>query len=133
MNNQTYAKMKYEKLIYLDFMKSIKNNSTPGNDALTKEFYETFWDELKTHLMQSINRAFCTKILSILQRQAVINLIEKKDCDKRYFKNWKPISLLNVNKKHFSKAISKKLEAVLPTLISSQQTVYVKNIYWRKW
>ena len=61
--------------------------------------------------MESINRAFCTKILSILQRQAVINLIEKKDCDKRYFKNWKPISLLNVNKKHFSKAISKKIRS----------------------
>ena len=83
--------------------------------------------------MESINRAFCTKILSISQRQAVIKLNEKKDCDKPYIKNWKPISLLNVDKKHFSKAISKKLKAVLPTLISSQQTAYVKNIYWRKW
>ena len=59
-------------------MKSMKNNKTPGNNGLTKEFYETFWDELKTPLMESVNQAFHTEILSISQRQAVIKLIEKK-------------------------------------------------------
>ena len=59
-------------------MKSMKNNKTPGNDGLTKEFYKTFWEELKTILMESVNQAFHTKILSISQRQAVIKLIEKK-------------------------------------------------------
>ena len=43
-----------------DSMKSMKNNETPGNDGLTKEFYETFWDELKTFLSESINRVFYT-------------------------------------------------------------------------
>ena len=71
--------------------------------------------------------AFYTKILNISQRQAVSKLIEKKDNDKRYLKNWRPISLLNVDTKIFSKAISNKLKAVLPTLISSQQTAHVKN------
>ena len=60
-----------------DSMKSMKNNKTPGNDGLTKEFYETFWDELKSLLMECINRAFYTNILNISQRQAVIKLIEK--------------------------------------------------------
>ena len=71
-------------------MKSMKNNKTPGNDGLTKEFYETFWDKLKTPLMESINRDFYTKILSISQRQPVIKLIEKKNRNKRYIKNWRP-------------------------------------------
>ena len=102
-------------------MKSMKNNKTPGNDGLTKEFYETFWDELKTPLMESVNQAFHTKILSISQRQIVIKLIEKKDRDKRYIKNWRPISLLNVDTKILSKAISNKLRTVLLALISSQQ------------
>ena len=35
--------------------------------------------------------------------------------------------MLNVATKIFSKAISTKLNAVLPTLIFSQQTDYVKN------
>ena len=94
---------------------------------MTKEFYETIWDQLKTPLMESVNQAFHTKILSISQRQAVIKLIEKKDRDKRYIKNSRPISLLNVDTKILSKAISNKLKTVLPTLISSQQTAYVKN------
>ena len=59
-------------------MKSMTNNKTPGNDGLTKEFFETFWDEVKTPLVESVNQAFHTEILSISQRQAVIKLIEKK-------------------------------------------------------
>ena len=51
-----------------DSMKSMKNNKIPGNDGLTKEFYETFWDELKIPQMESISQAFYTKILSISQR-----------------------------------------------------------------
>ena len=62
-----------------DSMKSMKNNKTPRNDGLTKEFYEAFCDELKTPLMKSINQTFHTIILSISQRQAVIKLIEKKN------------------------------------------------------
>ena len=104
-----------------DSMKSMSNNKTPGKDRLTKEFHETLWDELKTPLMESVNQAFHTKILSISQRQIVIKLIEKKDRDKRYIKNWRPISLLNVDTKILSKAISNKLRTVLLALISSQQ------------
>ena len=56
-------------------MKSMKSSKTPGNAGLPKEFYKTFWDELKTPLMESVNQAFRTKILSISQRQAVIKLV----------------------------------------------------------
>ena len=45
----------------------------------------------------------------------------------RFIKNWRPISLLNVDLKMISKALSEKLKKVLPDLISSQQTAYVKN------
>ena len=65
--------------------------------------------------------------LSISQRQAIIKLIEKKDRDKRYIKNWRPISLLNVDTKIISKALSERLKNVLSSLISTQQTAYIKN------
>ena len=105
-------------------LKSMQNNKIPGNDGLTKEFYETFWNEIK---MKSLKHAKEKGQLSISQRQAVIKLIEKKDRDKRYIKNWRPISLLNVDTKIISKALAAKLKKVLPTIISSNQTAYVNK------
>ena len=77
--------------------------------------------------MESVNQAFHTKILRISQKQAVIKLIEKKGRYKFHIKNCRPIPLLNVDTKILSKAISNKLKTAFPTLISSQQTTYVKN------
>ena len=94
---------------------------------MTKEFYETFWDDLKEIFVNSVREAKEIGHLSTSQRQAIIKLIEKKDRDKRFIKNWRPISLLNVDSKIISKALSEKLKEVLPDLISSQQTAYVKN------
>ena len=46
--------------------------------------------------------------LSISQRKAIIKLVEtkEKDRDKRYIKNWRHISLLKVDTKIISKALS---------------------------
>ena len=78
--NEQYdlSKNKMSETGLFNSMKSMNNSKTPGNDGLTKEFYKTFCDVLKTHLMDSVNQAFHTKILSISQRQAAIRLIEKR-------------------------------------------------------
>ena len=69
-------------------MKNKQSYKSPGNDGLTKEFYEGFWDEMKELLISSATEAKHRGELSISQRQAIIKLIEKKDRDKRYIKNW---------------------------------------------
>lgn len=38
----------------VDTLKTIDINKTPGNDRLTKEFYEALWEDLKKHI-QLIN------------------------------------------------------------------------------
>ena len=96
-------------------------------DGLTKEFYEHFWDDLKFYFINSLKQSKIAGNLYISQRQAVIKLIEKKDRDKRFVKNWRPISLLNVDTKILSKSLAEKLKSALPELISSNQTAYVKN------
>ena len=35
-------------------LKNVPKNKSPGNDGLTKEFYETFWDELKIPFIGSL-------------------------------------------------------------------------------
>lgn len=108
-------------------MKSMQENKSPGNDGLSKEFYETFWDEIKKPFMKSLCEAKIKSTLSISQRQAVIKLLQKKDVDKRFIQNWRPISLLSVDLKIISKAFAKRLKETLPMLISTQQTAYVQN------
>ena len=64
-------------------------NKSPGNDSLTKEFFEAFWDHGKVPLLLPVKMAFLKKDLSTSQKQAVIKLIEKKDRDERLVKNLK--------------------------------------------
>ena len=78
----------------------MENNKLPGNDKLTKEFYTTFWNEVKAPLLLAKENVYLVKQLSALQKQAAIKLIGKKRHDKRYIQNWQPISLLNVEVKN---------------------------------
>ena len=57
----------------------------------------------------------------------MITLLEKKDKDKRFIKNWRPISLINVDVKIASKAIARRLELILPKLIHSNQNGFIKG------
>ena len=59
-------------------LKNMSKNKSPGNDGLTKKFYETFWDELKIPFIASIRKSFLEEELGNSQKQAVIRLIEKK-------------------------------------------------------
>ena len=38
-------------------LKSMQNDKSPGNDGLTKEFYVTFWKELKEIFVDSVSEA----------------------------------------------------------------------------
>ena len=55
--------------------------------------------------------------------------MEKKGKDKRYLKNWRPISLINVDTKIASKCLASRVKKVLSNLIHSDQTAYVKDRY----
>ena len=80
-------------------LKSMPYGKSPGHDGLTKEFYEHFWDDLKFYFINSLKQSKSNGHLSISQRQAIIKLIAKKDREKRFVKNWRPVSLFDFNTK----------------------------------
>ena len=108
-------------------MQTLQQNKSPGNDGLTVEFYLAFWPVFGSLLVQSLNYAFKYGELSNSQKQAVITLVEKKGKDKRQMKNWRPISLINVDAKIASKILAKRLENVPPEIIHFDQSAFVKG------
>ena len=56
----------------------MQSDKSSGNDGLTKEFYETFCDELKEIFVNSEREAKEIGHLSTSQRQTIIKLTEKK-------------------------------------------------------
>ena len=103
-----------------------KNNKSPGNDGLSVEFYKVFWPEIGRNLVDSLNFSYRRGELSTTQKEAVITLIEKKNRVRRLIKHWRPISLVNVDVKIGSKAISKRRES-LPHIIHYDQNAFVKG------
>ena len=106
---------------------TMENNKTPGTDGLTPEFYRYFWNLLGSFMVSSLNYAFQNGTLSISQRQGIISLIPKKKKNNEYLKNWRPVSLLNVDYKIATKTIALRLEKILPNLIHPCQSGYVKG------
>ena len=107
----------------------MKNGKSPGNDGPTKEFYVCFFDEINQFLIEALNESFNVGQLSTSQQQAVIILIEKKNKDQRIIKNWRPISLINVDAKIASKVLALRMQEVLAGIINYDQTAYVKGRY----
>ena len=100
-------------------------NKSRGNDGLSKEFYVCFVNEIHSYLLQALNMSFREGQLSSSQWQAVIVLVEKKDKDKHFLKNWRTISLINVDAKIASKTIALRIKKVIGNLVHCDQTAYV--------
>ena len=110
-------------------LKTMPLNKTPGNDGLPVEFYKQYWCCFGSYIVDSFNYSYEHGQLSNSQKQAVITLIEKPNKDRTELKNWRPISLLNVDYKIASKALSIRISKVLPSIIHHNQSGYVKGRY----
>ena len=99
---------------------------TPGSDGFPMEFFMHFWQSLGTDLVRVLNVSYETSQLSTSQRRGLIIVLHKKN-DRLDTKNLLPISLLNVDYKIVTRAISGRLLTVLPTIIGLDQTCSVRG------
>ena len=81
-------------------------------------------------LVEILNYSYEHGQLSGLQKQGIIRLLYKKD-DPLLLKNWRPISLLNIDYKICTKVLANRLKKVLSVIQSEDQTcgVPVRSIY----
>ena len=92
---------------------------------------ESFLNEFPT-VLTSCNKDRSVRLrsaceMSISPKICVISLLSEKNRDTLLLKNWRPITLLNIENKNTSKCIEKRLQKVLPKLTNRDQTGYVKN------
>lgn len=106
-------------------LSSMKNGRSPGSDGIVAEFYKRFWHLLADWFIESVNFAFEKGSLSCEQYRGVITLIPKKDKDKRFIRNWRPITLLNLDYKILAKCIASRLGGTITKLISPDQSGFV--------
>ena len=112
-----------------DALASFADNKSPGEDGFTKEFYQTFFELIEKDLLNSYNDSFHKGSLSISQKRGSITLIPKGDVNLTDLKNWRPITLLNVDYKLLSKVLAKRMELLLPKLIHTDQTGFINGRY----
>jgi len=102
-------------------------NKTPGSDGLTAEFYKRFWDVLHEMFFESLQYSLLFGELSIEQRRGVLTLLPKAGKDLTKIKNWRPISILNVDYKIYAKILANRIKPVLPSIINRDQTGYIQG------
>ncbi len=110
----------------LKSLKDMKNNKSPGEDGLTKEFYLHFFDDLKGLLCEVINTSLIRAELPQSQKNALIRLLYKKS-DHRLLKNWRPVSLLTTDYKILSKILTTRLSPYMEKLVPTEQKCGVKG------
>ena len=106
---------------------TFENGKTLGNDGIAAEFYKTFWSCVGELMTDLLNYSFDSEEMSNSQKQAIITLIDKKDKDRTYLENWRPISLVNADSKLASKVISNRIKKVLPRIIHSNQSGFING------
>ena len=104
-------------------VKNMNTNKSPGPDGLTVEFYRKFWDILAPHLVLVFNSCFQAGEMCESMKTSTRVIYKKRD--RKSLKNWRPISLLNVDYKICSKAISVRLSKVLEFIVDPDQTCSV--------
>ena len=95
--------------VLLKCLNAFKNGKTPGTEGLNAELYKSCCPDIKQFLFANINYSREHGILSTARGRVIISLLPKGDKDRLYLKNWRPMSLMNVDYKILSKALSNRM------------------------
>ena len=108
-------------------LKQMKNSSSPGLDGLSAAFYKVFWCKIQKMVLDSLNRGYNNGQLSCSQREGLITLLPKKDLPRKFLKNWRPLTLTNVDYKMAASVMAIRIKKVITKIIHEDQCGYIKG------
>src|SRR4051812_13758449 len=111
----------------IEAIRASANSSSPGQDGLPFEFYKAFAPMLAPFLASLFTDLLNGGALTPSASQSMITLIFKNKGSELDLKNWRPISLLNCDRKLLTKILATRLQKVAFSLIHPSQTGFVKG------
>ena len=111
----------------LKALQDMKPGKAPGKDRLPMEFYKTFWNKIASLLYDVYCDCMLQCKLNKTARVGLISLLPKGKKDPNFLKNWRPLTLLNLDYKILAKVLALRLKLVVPDLIGPQQTGFMEG------
>ena len=108
-------------------LKSMQGQKSPGTDGLPAEFYKVFWHKLKPFFVNLLNEIADTESFHLSVRRGILSLLEKVGKDMMYLDCWRPLTLLNLDNKLYTKVLANRLEHCTSELIHFTQTGFMKG------
>lgn len=103
----------------------LKPQKSPGPDGFTAEWYKSFREQLIPKLCQVCNGAFKEGEIPPSWKQAIISVIPKEGKDSLDCRQFRPISVLNLDYKIYMSILARRVERFLPSLINLDQTGFI--------
>lgn len=104
----------------------IPGNKAPGPDRYTAEFFKQAWPILGKDLVIAIQSFFVKDFLPKGVNTTILALIPKRE-EAKEMKDYRPISCCNVLYKVISKILAHRLKVILPSLITPNQSAFIKD------
>jgi hypothetical protein len=95
----------------------MKHNKAPGLDGFSAEFYQIFWETIKGDLMALIKDFYEEKCALFSLNFGIITLLPKHK-GATHIKQFRPICLLNVSFKIFTKVMVNRITGIVTKVIN---------------
>jgi hypothetical protein len=111
-----------------DAIFQMKHNKAPGPDGFPAEFYQVFWSLIKDDLMV-LFQDFHTGDLPLFSLNFGIITLIPKEKEVRKIQQYRPICMLNVSFKIFTKVLANRLTSIVCRITKPSQSAFLPGRY----